>query len=758
MRRFKSTILLEAKRGGLQELQHLVDGIHTLNESLIPDVFEAFFEHLEASKVPSVETLPTSFERNRNRFKDRVVERALLSVRCLGRAAVFKDLVRSDALIRGVLKLRWPGVLAWLCYFYVGCFERNLVDVAFKDNMAQWLNLAFVLPTHGDELVIAIGAVPGTIGLATLLCTLENKGSYVDKDNLHLGTATLMYFLQIGGNSHALDEVVEALNGSATAIVEVAIMRLQKAVNSLELAFDSAMMHLSLLMTLASVPKQHSLWLTLHRKSLIAIVTNVLLRLIDIPFNQGSYSPDSTVNIQYCISMCISNVDSLIMKNTIATKPALQALEAGLLTALANCAPLAFSFKVADRKAIICILQHLTQLSAHIAVARQASAELEKLENTLSVQGRINGSTPDVRDAWKVFYETILARRVILAQMQELNSTPMSCDNCYKFDERANFKKCAGCGRAHYCSRDCQTRAWKEKGHRDECKTLKAKPVKTKHRAINQEKYFLARIAINDAQLKKEQLKLMASVGLEYVGVEVFYNSVPPRFMVSCDLVEITAQHEQVLAMMKEVGDSLFLDAIGLKDYTKKPRSASSLSGAREEHGDQTGETIRIQLNDKTDEQTSLNSNVPPVHLRVHVLQGDRVRDEHFVVDDFWDFVQIKFDDLVLDSDEAQLGSGDAMGANRYEADHFKRYSPEVQRMMKEQRLFDSERRLAEQSVDDRLKNCEDKIMAQVKDLWQSKKLYRQHLRLCQQLSLKLAASRPTETSDESQEPASPAL
>ncbi len=80
--------------------------------------------------------------------------------------------------------------------------------------------------------------------------------------------------------------------------------------------------------------------------------------------------------------------------------------------------------------------------------------------------------------------------------------------------------------------------------------------------------------------------------------------------MVSCDLVEITAQHEQVLAMMKEVGDSLFLDAIGLKDYTKKTRSASSLSGAREEHGDQTGETIRIQLNDKNDEQTSLNSNV----------------------------------------------------------------------------------------------------------------------------------------------------
>ncbi len=79
------------------------------------------------------------------------------------------------------------------------------------------------------------------------------------KDNLHLGTATLMYFLQIAGNSHALDEVVEALNGSADSHRGSRHNASPKSRQFSGIAFDSAMMHLSLLMTLASVPKQHSL-------------------------------------------------------------------------------------------------------------------------------------------------------------------------------------------------------------------------------------------------------------------------------------------------------------------------------------------------------------------------------------------------------------------------------------------------------------------------------------------------------------------
>ncbi len=66
------------------------------------------------------------FKRKKDHFKNLVVERAFLSVQGLARAPFLKDAVRSVSSIRDLLKFRWPGVLAWLCYFYVGCFEKNL--------------------------------------------------------------------------------------------------------------------------------------------------------------------------------------------------------------------------------------------------------------------------------------------------------------------------------------------------------------------------------------------------------------------------------------------------------------------------------------------------------------------------------------------------------------------------------------------------------------------------------------------------------
>ena len=44
-----------------------------------------------------------------------------------------------------------------------------------------------------------------------------------------------------------------------------------------------------------------------------------------------------------------------------------------------------------------------------------------------------------------------------------------SCDVCGA--ENARYT-CIGCGSQHYCGKDCQKYAWREDGHRDECKTL----------------------------------------------------------------------------------------------------------------------------------------------------------------------------------------------------------------------------------------------------------------------------------------------
>ena len=46
-------------------------------------------------------------------------------------------------------------------------------------------------------------------------------------------------------------------------------------------------------------------------------------------------------------------------------------------------------------------------------------------------------------------------------------------EQCSKLFERKFLKKCAGCAAAFYCSKSCQTRAWKEKDHRTQCKNAK---------------------------------------------------------------------------------------------------------------------------------------------------------------------------------------------------------------------------------------------------------------------------------------------
>ncbi|KAI1382918.1 uncharacterized protein F4822DRAFT_434848 [Hypoxylon trugodes] len=50
---------------------------------------------------------------------------------------------------------------------------------------------------------------------------------------------------------------------------------------------------------------------------------------------------------------------------------------------------------------------------------------------------------------------------------------------CYSCDEtKDNLNMCAGCKTFHYCNKDCQTKAWKGKGHKKVCRVLKDDNVK----------------------------------------------------------------------------------------------------------------------------------------------------------------------------------------------------------------------------------------------------------------------------------------
>ncbi|KLO07108.1 hypothetical protein SCHPADRAFT_909777 [Schizopora paradoxa] len=733
LRRIMSTILPKAKNGTLQEMRFFAEGMGEFSEFIVPEVFEAFLEHLKASETPSIETLPTSFALKADcSFKNPKVHRALEALLGLANAAPFSHLIQTRAEIGELLVARWPGVLSWMWYFFIACFEKSLADGFLRARIHRGLCLMFAVGCNRDKCTAEIGEIPGTIRLSTSICMLDLKGAFMDEEDTWLGTFSLSYFLEVKTSASLLDEVLEAVGGNSKRFVDTIIARLGRALETLEMIERSASVYVALISILDLFPK-HPLWIALRSRNPIIILTKALHRLLEVlpQASSGRFNPDSDSKIQHLIISILSHISSVMREDSARIKLALQALQAGIMTALIDCAPIAFTFKAVDRDAMVDVLKQFSWLTTRLPVARQASAELEKLERSCSVQTRFNASTLDVRNAWLTFYDAILARRTILTQMQALNSTPMACDNCFRFDERANFKKCAGCGMAHYCSKDCQSQAWKERGHRAECKTLKNKPVKSRRRTANQERYFLARVAVNDAQHRKEHLKQMARMGLRHISVSVDYTAFPPRCAAeydhedlesyakeTADIVEATGRLLERCRSMDAQLASLPLNGLSPQPY-EEVRVPNVLSGVSRVKKSENLEKYRIRLGDEDAQSSGAPSGLPPVLLVVCLPadEGQLPREERFVVDDFWDFVHIKLEDADVDFPE---GFQEKDTENKYGVAH-ESYSPEVQEMVRLALLRKSRRASAENELAERVDQQQVDLMRIMRSMYNTR-------------------------------------
>ncbi|KAJ6497693.1 hypothetical protein C8R45DRAFT_983874 [Mycena sanguinolenta] len=85
-------------------------------------------------------------------------------------------------------------------------------------------------------------------------------------------------------------------------------------------------------------------------------------------------------------------------------------------------------------------------------------------------------STSIIYSFWTEFVELVRERLgAIESWRQRLSMSPNACENsqCIKTGAMHPLKKCAGCGLAWYCSRECQTADWKAV-HRASCPALRA--------------------------------------------------------------------------------------------------------------------------------------------------------------------------------------------------------------------------------------------------------------------------------------------
>ncbi|KAJ7829367.1 hypothetical protein B0H14DRAFT_2594080 [Mycena olivaceomarginata] len=78
-----------------------------------------------------------------------------------------------------------------------------------------------------------------------------------------------------------------------------------------------------------------------------------------------------------------------------------------------------------------------------------------------------------------------------------------TCDNveCPKVDAKNTFCKCGGCSTTLYCSKECQTLAWKQGGYKTMCKMKQSERFEGKSQAISKsDAVFFHHLPICDVQ------------------------------------------------------------------------------------------------------------------------------------------------------------------------------------------------------------------------------------------------------------------
>ncbi|KLO08755.1 hypothetical protein SCHPADRAFT_931587 [Schizopora paradoxa] len=121
------------------------------------------------------------------------------------------------------------------------------------------------------------------------------------------------------------------------------------------------------------------------------------------------------------------------------------------------------------------INQLLICLTCDYEIIDICQKEMEKIhKGDYQLKAMLNASSKTFRDVWALF-EGSLLESIILSRLLQRGYAPeegvcANCD-CRGLGDRKDYKKCAGCLFAVYCSRSCQKADWNS--HRHGCRTVR---------------------------------------------------------------------------------------------------------------------------------------------------------------------------------------------------------------------------------------------------------------------------------------------
>ncbi|KAJ7094703.1 hypothetical protein B0H15DRAFT_830575 [Mycena belliarum] len=509
-----------ARRGSLTDLNDLADFWQEVPELFPLGILDVFFHHLDAGKAFAVPSLAN--------HRSPAANCAFASLAGLCKA--------GDYLLPGapyhhdpaILKA-WPGIFKWSAFLFAARVTSTaLQSIEARRNTMDVISATWYCLTRADGLREAIAGTKGAIEIATQLWLLDEAvpHSGIPFFNVPSGAAALAAILV---DSSAVDRALATAGGALDAIVKPAMGRARNALAHTPLQSAPVTIYLDLLGHLSRA-WDHPLRYALLHAGAIPLCTRAAGSFARV-LNAGG-DPEllhAAVAAFMYLANCLESTDGFTW--------VLQSIAADVLLAFADFSPHLTRLDAEDCD-MVCSLLHtiLPKYLVYRSVVRAVEESMRRLGPTQLK--RIDASV--AQKVWVDFRRLAEERSLVVLQAVAVKGKAATCDNvkCHKVDAKNAFRKCSGCSTTLYCSKECQTVAWREGGHKNMCKMKQRERLEGKSQAIPKSDVdFFHHLATRDTRHHLPLLRRLARTEHPALRpgeliMRVDYTVVPPAYTV----------------------------------------------------------------------------------------------------------------------------------------------------------------------------------------------------------------------------------
>lgn len=470
-----------ASSNSLSDLRSLIDSLcnnNTLAE--YPDLINIFFRYLEKDPPSNIIT----------RTRQQIVQLCATALDGITTAVLClrSTIMSGDAMILQKISRSWPSIWKWINYFHTYSDTTQPLPLSkpkLKKIVLRMIGHFFVIPPNPVSIVAS-----ATPGLSPLIADIWIWQSRRDptrydvqehyRDDCLLATSFISTL--ITADPSIARFIVESLDGDVDKIASILLKYVRMAIEGGQewiCAFPLVVGASGLISE--QVPGLMHALLSQHS-------------IIDVTHAYATFSSIRTSHLQIAqLQTCLFTCLHYIFEGARTTDGftwMVQAVRSRLLPSMLRSARWKCTLIDHDQK----IVDSIKMLGSYLVYRSVLRAVLRSLQDSTISLLESQISSTSVKNIWEEFKAYVRKLQDVKAQfdamggkhLQKCSASEVRLGDIFPYytrtngDEKCtvidsgpeNFRICSACHEAHYCSKLCQKRDWKE-GHRAACESIR---------------------------------------------------------------------------------------------------------------------------------------------------------------------------------------------------------------------------------------------------------------------------------------------